>query len=62
MYTVTHYPITSLLVSSLAILVIISLHLLELGAQSANPGPNKSKTTVSRDFSANNINNFKRDL
>jgi hypothetical protein len=33
-----------------------------VGSQSANPNPNKSKTVVSRDFSANNINNFKREL
>jgi hypothetical protein len=30
--------------------------------QSANPSPKQSKTLVSRDFSANNLNNFKRDL
>jgi hypothetical protein len=33
-----------------------------VGSQSANPSLNKSKTVVSRDFSVNNINNFKRDL
>ena len=33
-----------------------------VGSQSANPNPNKSKTVVSRDFSATNINNFKREL
>jgi hypothetical protein len=60
MYTVIHYPIPSLLVSSLAILATIFFTF--VGSKSANPSLNKSKTVVSRDFSANNINNFKRDL